>query len=317
MWQGKRIIWPVHSFVPYLNDASKQTNLVALAQASGVRFFTLAFIESSEGKTCQATWNTRQPVGSWMRDQIAALRAIGGDVRVAFGGSSDSELAATCTSLTDLVGRYQSVIDAYHLTHLDFDVEGKTLKDTAASKRRNRAIAVLQRRATQAGRQFSISYTLPVKITGFIQSSLDLLRDAVQDGVQISTVNLMVMDYYSQNAPGDQMGQNAISAAFSVFRQFQQLYRGRSAEQLWGMLGLTAMIGVNDNPAEIFTLQDAQRVVSFAEQRQLSLLAFWSLGRDRACGPGQSPPHGCSGVEQQPYDYAQVFTTFATSLPYT
>lgn len=316
-WQGGRIAWPVQHFVPYNNDASRQTDLVALAQASGVYFFSLAFIESSGGKTCQATWNTRQPIGSWMRDSIAALRALGGDVRVSFGGSSGSELAVACTTLTDLEESYQSVIDTYNLTHLDFDIEGQTLKDTAASKRRNLVLAALQRRAAQAGWQLSISYTLPVEVTGLSQTSLDLLRDAIQDSVRITTINLMTMDYYSASAPGDQMGQNAIDAASSVFRQLQQLYPARSASQLWWMLGLTPMIGVNDDPDEVFTLQDAQQIVSFAEERQISLLSFWSLGRDRACSPDQSAPHGCSGIDQQPYDYARIFSMFGLPLPYT
>jgi chitinase len=306
------LAWPTQYFAPYLNDASEESNLVALSRASGARFFTLAFIESSQGKACQATWNTRQPIGSWMRASIDALRASGGDVRVAFGGSADSELAATCHTLHDLQAQYQAVIDTYDLSHLDFDIEGKTLRDSRATDRRNRAIAALQQRAARLGRSLTISYTLPVEVSGLNHSDLALLQNAIQNGVEISAVNLMVMDYYSQSAPGDQMGQNAIDAATSVVRQLQPLYPARDTYQLWNMLGLTPMIGVNDNHSEIFTLQDAQKIVLFAEQQQLPLLAFWSIGRDRACDSDQSAPHGCSGVDQQPYDYAQAFASFGT-----
>jgi len=34
--------------------------------------------------------------------QIGALRAIGGDVRISFGGANGSELAVTCTSVSQL-----------------------------------------------------------------------------------------------------------------------------------------------------------------------------------------------------------------------
>ncbi|HEX7734174.1 MAG TPA: chitinase [Ktedonobacteraceae bacterium] len=308
--QMRRMRWPTRYFAPYSNDASSEIDLVALSRASGARFFTLAFVEGSKDKTCQATWNTRQPIGSWMRDNIAALRARGGDVRVAFGGSANSELATVCNTLPDLFAQYQATIDAYGLSHLDFDIEGQTLKNSQATRLRNRAIAALQRYAARAGRQLNISYTLPVETTGLGQSSLNLLRNAIQDGVRVDVVNLMIMDYYSKNAPGDQMGQNAITAAGSVFRQLQQLYPAKSADQLWGMLGLTPMIGVNDHTREIFTLRDAQLVNNFAERQQMALVSFWSIRRDRSCTTSQTAPHGCSGIDQQPYDYAQVFNAF-------
>ncbi len=247
-----------------------------------------------------------------MQASIAALRAAGGDVRVAFGGSSSSELAVVCHSLTDLEAQYQAVIQTYDLTHLDFDIEGKTLKDASATHRRNQALAALQKRDEQQGRWLNISYTLPVETTGLTVSSLNLLRDAIQNGVQIAAVNLMTMDYYSKNAPGDQMGQNAIAAAQSVVQQLQQIYPNRSADQLWSMLGLTPMIGVNDDTSEVFSLQDAQTVTTFAEQQHMPLLAFWSMGRDQPCAVNQTAPHGCSGVDQQPYDYTQAFATFGT-----
>ncbi|HVU70190.1 MAG TPA: chitinase [Ktedonobacteraceae bacterium] len=302
--------WPARYFAPYNNDAARETDLLALARSSGARFFTLAFIENAQGQHCRASWNTRQPIGSWMRASIEALRASGGDVRVAFGGAVHAELATSCKTLPELVAQYQAVIDTYDLTHLDFDIEGKTLRDTHASDLRNRAIAFLQQRAAQAGRPLSISYTLPVGTTGLNASGLQLLRNALHNGVRVDVVNLMTMDYYSKNAPVDQMGRNAIAAAQSAFRQLRQLYPTKSAAQLWGMLGLTPMIGVNDHTNEIFTLQDAYMVLSFARQQHLPLLAFWSMGRDRSCASDQTAPHGCSGVEQEPYDYAQIFAPF-------
>ena len=310
--QSRRIAWPAQYFAPYINDASGESALVALSRASGARFFTLAFIESSQGKHCQATWNTRQPIGAWMHASIEALRTAGGDVRIAFGGSFNSELAVTCHTLATLEAQYQAVIDTYDLSHLDFDIEGKTLQDMQATDRRNRAIAALQRRAAQVGRSLTISYTLPVEVTGLNESDLKLLSNAVQNGVQIGAVNLMTMDYYSQHAPGTQMARNALAAATSVLHQLQPLYPAKDVSQIWHMLGLTPMIGVNDNPSEIFTLQDAQTLVSFAEQQQLPMLAFWSIGRDRACDSEQTAPHGCSGIDQQPYDYTQAFASFGT-----
>ncbi|HEY0754612.1 MAG TPA: chitinase [Ktedonobacteraceae bacterium] len=312
-WQEQhrvRIVWPARYFAPYSNDVSLQTNLVALSQASGVRFFTLAFIEANKDGICQATWNTLQPLGLWMHANIAALRAIGGDVRVAFGGSTSLELASVCNTVPDLAAQYQAVIDTYDITHLDFDIEGQTLKNAQATRLRNLALATLQQRLAQSGRRLSISYTLPVEMAGLSPSGINLLRDAIQNGVQVDTVNLMTMDYYSKNTPGEQMGQNVIITANNVFHQLHQLYPTRSSSQTWGMMGLTPMIGVNDDRSEVFTLRDAQTVYNYAERQQMAMLSFWSIRRDRPCTNYQTAPHGCSGVYQRPYDYSQIFDAY-------
>lgn len=305
------VTWPVHYFVPYSYDAFNQTDLVTLARASGTRFFTLAFVTTGKDRPCQPAWNGRQPVGAWMQASINALRAAGGDVRVAFGGSSGTELANSCVTFRDLQSRYQSVIDTYRLTHLDFDVEGKTLMNARANDLRNKAIAALQVHAADLGRPLDISYTLPVNVNGLNWKGLNLLHDAIRNGVRINTVNIMTMDYYSKKAPGDQMGQNALRAANNVFRQLRSLYPSKSPSRVWAMLGITPMIGVNDDHREVFTLRDAQTVLDFATRQHITLLSFWSLQHDHSCTKGELAPHHCTGVAQTEYQYARTFTDFA------
>jgi chitinase len=305
--QRARPIWPFHYFAPYSYDASSQTDLVALARASDTRFFTLAFIANARGRVCQASWNSRQPVGPWMRASINALRTIGGDVSVAFGGA---DLAGTCPTLESLQAQYRLVVEAYNLTHLDFDIEGRNLADARVNQLRNRAVASLQREFALAGRRLVISYTLPTNVTGLTPAGVNLLRDALQAGVHLAGINLMTMNYYSPRAPGDEMAQNAIRTVNSVVQQLHLLYPNRTAAQLWGMLGITPMIGVNNDLREIFTLQDARTLLSFAEQRHIARLAFWSIQRDDRCERGEVAPHHCSGVPQQPYQYARTFSAF-------
>lgn len=302
--------WPARAFAPYSFDVSNQTDLVALSQQTGTRFFTLAFIINGKGGACQASWNGTQPIGSWMQASISALQAAGGDVSPSFGGASGTEIADSCTTVSSLQAQYQTVVNAYNLTHLDFDIEGNTLSNTSGNDLRNKAIAGLQAQAAAAGKTLSISYTLPVNVTGLTQAGISLLQDAIQNGVNVSVVNIMTMDYYSKNAPGNQMGQNAINAANSTFSQLQSLYPSKTASQIWAMIGITPMIGVNDDRKEIFTLQDAQTVLSFAEQQNIALLSFWDVQRDHQCGQGESAPNRCTGVTQQPYQYDQTFAPF-------
>lgn len=305
--QRARPVWPLHYFAPYSYDASNQADLVALARESNTKFFTLAFIANARGKVCRASWNGRQPVGFWMRSSINTLRAIGGDVSVAFGGE---DLAGACPTIESLQAQYRLVVENYNLTHLDFDIEGRNLGDLRVNQLRNRAIAGLQRQFALAGRRLVISYTLPTNVTGLTPAGVSLLRDAIQAGVHLAGVNIMTMNYYSRSAPGNEMAQNAIHTANNAFQQLRALYPARTAVQLWSMLGITPMIGANNDPREVFTLQDAHALLSYAEQRHIARLAFWSIQRDDRCDRGEVAPHHCSGVPQQPYQYARTFAAF-------
>ena len=304
--------WPSHYFAPYSFDYGHQTDLVSLSQRAGTKFFTLAFIINATGKTCRATWNGVEPIGSWMQASIKALQSAGGDVSVSFGGASGTEIADSCTDVNSLEAQYRSVMTNYNLTHLDFDIEGKTLSKTSANDLRNKAIAALQNEVKNSGQPLVVSYTLPVNVTGLTADGIKLLQDAIQNGVDVGVVNIMTMDYYSKNAPGNQMGRNAIKAANSLFKQLQVLYPSKTARQLWAMIGLTPMIGMNDDHKEIFTLQDAQTVLSFAEQQNIALLSFWDVQRDHQCYQHQKPPNNCTGVIQQPYQYDQTFAAFTS-----
>lgn len=84
----------------------------------------------------------------------------------------------------------------------------------------------------------------------------------------------------------------------------------RQIRQIWAMIGLTPMIGVNDDRKEVFTLQDAQTVLTFAEQQNIGLLSFWDVQRDHQCAQGETAPNRCTGVTQQPYQYDTTFAPF-------
>lgn len=295
-------VWPSRTVAPYSYDVSHQTDLVALAHRSGTNFFTLAFLGAARGHACHVSWNSRQPVGSWMRASINALRAIGGDVSIAFGGS---DLAMACPTVQRLQTQYRLAVETYGLTSLDFDIEGNSLVNAQVNRLRNRAIAGLQRQQALA-----VSYTLPAGLAGLLPQEIDLLQDALRSGVHLATVNVMTMNYYTRDAPGNKMAQNAIRTAKSVVHQLRQLYPGRTTAQLWAMLGITPMIGVNNDRREIFTLQDARTLLAFARQQRIARLAFWSIQRDGRCTHGESAPHLCSGVAQRPYQYAHTFAAF-------
>ncbi|MCY0914605.1 RICIN domain-containing protein [Massilia antarctica] len=83
---------------------------------------------------------------------------------------------------------------------------------------------------------------------------------------------------------GKNMGDPAISAANSTYKQIKGVFTGRTDAQLWTMIGMTPMIGVNDVATDVFRQADARNVGDFAKQKKLGLLSFWNLQRDRYMG---------------------------------
>lgn len=273
--------FPGHYFAPYVDMTAWPTqSLVQDTQNGGIRYYSLAFITNDESASCEAAWGGAVPLSQLstylpnMDSDIQSLRSQGGDVIVSFGGEAGSELAQSCTSLSALEAQYQAIIDHYHVSHIDFDIEGVAVTQSASITLRNQALAALQ--AANPG--LLVSYTLPVLPTGLTSDGINLLQNAITNGVNVSMVNIMTMDYGS-SFPSE-MGQDAVDAGNSLYSQLQSLYPSKSSSQLWSMIGLTPMTGANDVGGETFTLADAQTVLNFAQQKGIGELAMWSVNRD-------------------------------------
>ena len=288
-------------FAPYVDTSLYPPfNLVTTAERTGVKQFNLAFVVSGGSGGCTPEWGGVTAIGSDpVASQIGALRAIGGDVRISFGGEAGSELALTCTSVSQLAAAYQQVISAYGVSKIDFDIEGAAIENAAANTRRDHAIAALQ--AADPGLQ--VSFTLPVLPSGLTADGVAVLTGAVQAGVQIAAVNVMAMDYGDGAAPSPsgQLGTFAIDAATATDAQVASAL-GISDAAAWSKVAVTPMIGVNDTSDEIFTVANAQQLVTFAASKHLAWLSMWSAARDTEC-PGGAASYAqptCSSIVQAP-----------------
>jgi cell division septation protein DedD len=291
-------------FAPYVDTSLfPPFSLTTAATDAGVKEFNLAFVVSGGG--CTPEWGGVTAIGDDpVAAQISALRAMGGDARVSFGGEDGSELAQTCTSASQLAAAYQQVISAYDLNQVDFDIEGAALDDTAANTVRDQALAQLQ--AQDQGLQ--VSFTLPVEPSGLTQDGISLLGGAVSAGVQISAVNVMAMDFGDANAPdpATMMGTYVIDSATATDAQLASVL-GISDAAAWSKVAVTPMIGQNDQADEVFTLSDAQQLETFAASNHLAWLSMWSAGRDQECAsPQTSAEPTCSGVSQAPFAFMKI-----------
>jgi chitinase len=181
--------------------------------------------------------------------------------------------------------------------------------------RRSQAIAGLQSEAAAAGKPLHVWFTLPVLPTGLTADGLYVLQSALRFGVNIAGVNIMAMDYGDSAAPNPQgkMADYAIMAAESLFTQLRGLYGASKADaQLWGMVGVTPMIGLNDVTTEIFDQQEARELLAFAQQKGIGFLSMWSLNRDQQHPSGRLNyvTDKSSSILQDPFEFSRIFLPF-------
>jgi chitinase len=269
--------FPAHYSAPYLQISSSDAgDMAADMAATGTKYYTLAFLIPSSG--CTPYWEDDGSGVGAFASQISALQAAGGNVAISFGGAAGGELAQTCTNVSSLTAAYQNVVNTYGVTRLDFDIEGGVLSDTAATTRRDQALAALQAEDPAV----QVDFTLAVAPNGLPAGSgseYALLQDAKAYGVKVSVVNIMTMDF----GAGSNDLADAESAAQATAGQLSSLY-GISTSAAYGMMGLTPIAGTNDD-GTYFSTSNAQSLESFAAANGVAELSFWEVdGYDKPTG---------------------------------
>ncbi|MFI5619802.1 glycosyl hydrolase family 18 protein [Streptomyces sp. NPDC051567] len=306
---------PAHVFAPYFQAYSSDSP-ADLAQRAGVTYLTMAFVQTEAKGSCTPYWNgsTAQPVTpAVFGADFTTLRARGGDVIPSFGGyaadNGGTEIADSCTSVDAVAAAYQKVVTTYDVARLDMDIEDNSLTNKAGVDRRNQAIKKVQDWAAATGRPLQISYTLPTTTSGLASSGLAVLKSAKAAGARVDVVNLMTFDYYD-GATHD-MAADTRSAATGLYGQLAALYPDKTPAQLWGMIGVTEMPGIDDyGPAETFTTADATAVRDWATAQGINTLSIWALQRDNGGCPGTAGSDTCSGIVQDPWYFSHAFAPF-------
>ncbi|WP_405020623.1 cellulose binding domain-containing protein [Kitasatospora sp. NBC_00070] len=296
---------------PYVDLGAYPTpSLTALAAASGLKQFSLAFLINGS-QPCTASWfGAFDPATGWYKEELDAFRAAGGTVRPSFGGANGTELAQSCTTVAALAAQYQKVVDVYGLDRIDFDIEGTAVVERASVDRRSAAVAQVQAAQRAKGRDLKVSLTLPVLPSGLTTDGVYVLQSAKNAGLAVDVVNAMSMDFGDSAAPNPsgKMGAYVIQSAQSTQAQVRQVWPNLTAAQAWATVGVTPMLGQNDTASEVFGLADAQQLVTFAQQNHLGELAFWEMTRDANACTGSLPK--CTNVPQTPYQFSKLFAGF-------
>jgi Glycosyl hydrolases family 18 len=307
-----------YAFAPYVDMTAYPAFAFAAGSAStGTKYYTMAFVVSYQNK-CEGAWAgeflpSDKTIGSYVRKQLANIRKVGGDGIVSFGGAGGTELADVCTGPASLAAAYEAIVDAYRVTHIDFDIEGNNPYDTASFDRRSQALALLEAHYKAVGTTMTVSYTLPILPKGMPDHVVDVLKSALRFHTGVDIVNVMTMDFGDANAPNPQghMGTYSIEAVQNAARQLKRIGWPLGANP-YASIGVTPMIGVNDTAGEIFEPSDAQALLAWAKSNGIGRIAFWAAQRDKQCKGGTNPHASdtCSGILQKPGQFQKIFAAY-------
>ncbi|QLG86883.1 hypothetical protein HQ393_00745 [Chitinibacter bivalviorum] len=297
------------------NSSAYQISSLTAAKAQGVNAATLAFIINGSNGCVATTDGSSNAITGVMKNDIASYQATGGKLILSFGGANGTYLEAACTA-DQMVAQIDALIQSSGIKTLDFDVEGGAVGNTAANAVRSAAIKRLQSKYADLKISFTLAVVPPslhswgLDAGGLTAESIAVVKSAVDAGVKVNRVNIMAMDYGSYATAGrSDLGQLAIDAATRTREQMRPLFPALSEAQLWDLIGITPMIGINDVAAEVFTPAHAQTVANFAKANGVGLLSYWALQRDQV-GKGDLGVY--SGVNTSNLQFFTAFNSVNT-----
>ena len=222
--------------------------------------FTIAFWNSNG-------WDCGYPDKNILNEVIKN----GGNLTVSFGGAagcaspnginnSGGEPALLGGSIYDIKERYAKPIREYNFNYADFDIEGIYDSDYNTYSKRNDAIVLLQKEFPN----LKISFT----VAGHLDSSVNMLNDALNKGVKIDTLNLMTMNYgYYTNLVNP-----CLENLEKAHKKFPNLN-----------IGFIPLLGLDDQKINTYTLQNHKDIISQIKSRNMTyvtLFSYWCVNID-------------------------------------
>ncbi|MDB5892339.1 MAG: Chitinase [Polaromonas sp.] len=247
--------------------------------------------------------------------EARAYVASGGRLLLSFGGADGVFAEIACKDDNKLFAMIENVMQQAGTRRLDFDIEGHQLLNSEANARRARVLARLQAKYPD----IYISFSLPGWLHGFSGETMKLLNTTIAAGVQLDMINVMAQSFGANNirtmvVPAT-VGQATVMTFRAAANQMSTLFRNKTPAQLHAMMGVTPMVGKNDD-GTTFTLADAQTVANFAQANNLGMISYWSFHRDRAQAyAGNTNLGSYSGVAQSDFQYHRIFKSAGGYVP--
>ncbi|MFD7655052.1 cellulose binding domain-containing protein [Actinosynnema sp. NPDC059797] len=281
-------------FLGWGNPPAPQT----VMSATGVKWFTLAFVLSSGG--CNPAWDGTRPLTGGVDQQVInQVRAAGGDVIPSFGGWSGNKLGPNCSTPQALAGAYQKVIDAYGLKVIDIDIENTDeFENAAVQDRILEALKIVKQ--NNPGIQTIV--TFGTTTTGPNSWGNRLIERAAAIGANVDVFTLMPFDFGSSDVATD-----TINAVTGLKNRLKATF-GWSDAEAFAHSGISGMNGLSDQ-REVTTTQAWTRIRDWSKANGLGRLAFWAVNRDRGGCDGQVSSN-CSGIAQPDWEFTRITAGF-------
>ncbi len=233
---------------------------------------------------------------------------MGGKLSISMGGADGVYVEAACSD-DQMFAIMDKLIQDSGTRRIDWDIEGHNLSNYDATARRNRVLLRLQAKYPD----LFTSITLSAWFRGVNAGSLHTVKSAVDAGVRVHMVNAMVQSFGRNNIQTmispPTLAQASIVSFNATRDQMRAIFPGKTTAQLNAMMGMTPMIGWNDD-GTVFTLQDAKIVADFAKANGIGWLGYWAFARDKAQSTGGLlPVNHYTGVVQSAWQYLNIFRT--------
>lgn len=213
-------------------------------------------------------------------DDFNEFKSKGGQLIFSFGGAAGVYLELLLSE-DKMFEEIVNVLDKTGCRALDWDIEGGIIGDIPTNTKRAKVIKRLQDKYPG----LYISYTLAADRFGIPFLGINLLKNALENGVKINMVNIMAMNI-SRVDPG-KWGEAASNMGDTTVMQLKNLWPTLTTQQIYKMLGITVMIGRNDD-GSVFQESDATVIAQYAKDKNIGLLSFWSINRDQILPQGSS-----------------------------
>lgn len=262
--------------------------LTKLSEESGIDHFNLGFILGYTTEDGEKTWSWggykgMNPIENdgWqfagIHKSLKAFRDQGGTYSISFGGakSGQQQIWQQTKDVDAIAAIYKDVITRYEAPRIDLDVEGEYM-DYQENLRNAQAVKKVQDET-----DVEVTLTLPVMHTGLVKSGQQVLKAYLEEGVDLTYVNIMTMCYGS--AVSD-YGQGSIDAIDQTAKQLQTMYqtyaeKKMTSEAAYQKIGTTCCIGPREGHP-YFTLKQFEQVVKHAREKKVGMISFWSMNKD-------------------------------------
>ncbi|MGV9639686.1 carbohydrate binding domain-containing protein [Streptomyces sp. NPDC003514] len=285
---------------PYLylgwGDPPSATSVMS---ATGIKWYTLAFILSSGG--CNPSWDGQRALtGGNDQSVINSIRAAGGDVVPSIGGWSGNKLGPNCSTAEALAGAYQKVIDAYGLKAIDVDIENTDeFENATVQDRILNALKIVK--ANNPGLRTIITFGTSTTGPTYWGNRLIEQAKALNAGIDVFTI--MPFDF----GGGADMYGSTVSAAEGLKTKLRSTF-GWDDATAYAHLGISGMNGLSDQQ-ELTSPGTWTQIRDWANSRHIARLAFWSVNRDRPCAGG-GVTSNCSGISQNTWQFTSITAGF-------